>query len=135
MTLAAANLSCSRYERVPKTAYRQLDPSDAEKWKVETEDGTVYAVRRFSVTDSTLVIEEFACSMDSATREYTRVTRVPYALDLDEVRSVEKWVEGNKPAQFSVAGLAIVVVGVVLIVILLWSAMAHAAGSSLNADN
>jgi len=134
MTLAAANLSCSHYERVPRKSYRQLDASDAERWKVETEGGTVYAVRRFSVTDSTLVIEVFACNVDSVRTVYPMVTRIPYALDLDEVRSVEKWAEGNKSAPLIVIGVA-VVVAVVLVAVLAVIAMEESVGHAFDADN
>jgi len=133
ITLAAANLSCSYYERIPRKSYQQLDASDAERWKVETEDGTVYEVRRFLVTDSTLVIEKFACGTDSVRKEYPLVTSIPYALKLDEVKRVEKWVDGNDLAPLFVVGL-VVVVAVVLLVILSVNTMEETLPPALNAD-
>ncbi len=118
ITLAATNLSCSYYERVPRKSYQKLDARDAERWKVETEDGTVYEVRFFSVTDSTLVIERFVCNSDSVKRAYPLVTSIPYVIKLDEVKRVEKWVDGNESGPLIGVGIVVVVVAVVLLVVL-----------------
>ena len=116
VALTAANISCSRFERVPKDMYRQLNSADADRWKIETTDGAVFAVTRFSVNDSTLVLEEFAREQDSATRGYQRMRVTPYPLDLDKIRSVEKSVGGRWGTG---AGLVVLtlVVGIVLVIV------------------
>ena len=134
ITLAAASVSCSYYERVPRNSYRELDASDAERWKVETTDGTIYAVTRFSMTDSTLVMEEFARKVDSIGREYSLVSGIPYVLRLDEVKRVEKWVGGNQSAPLIVVGL-VVVVAAVLLVILTVNMMEEMVPHALNTDH
>jgi hypothetical protein len=101
---------------------------------VETEDGTVYEVRRFSVTDSTLVIEEFACSADSVKREYPLVTRIPHVLKLDEVKRVEKWVDGTESGPLIVVGI-VVVVAAVLLIILAVNTMEETIPHAVSADN
>jgi hypothetical protein len=133
ITLATAGVSCSYYERVPRNSYRELDASDAERWKVETTDGTIYAVTRFSMTDSTLVMEEFARNVDPIGREYSLVGGTPYVLKLDEVKRVEKWVGGNQSAPLIVVGL-VVVVGVVLLVIFTVNMMEETVPHALNTD-
>ena len=132
ITVIATNVSCSYYERVPRKSYQKLDARDSERWKVETEDGTVYEVRFFSVTDSTLAIERFSCNSDSVKKEYPLVTSVPYVIKLDEVKRVEKWVDGNKSGPLIGIGIVVVVVAVVLLVVLSIDIMKDAVPEALN---
>jgi hypothetical protein len=116
IALIAANWSCSHYIRVPKDAYRDIDAGKAERWKVETDDRTVYLVSRFTVTDSTLVIEKFDASVKSPETTYPLATKMPYTLDLDEVRSIDKWVAVSEADGLLVTAVAAVAIVMVLLI-------------------
>ena len=49
--------SCTKISMVPETGWRDLDSNSAKQWEVTTGD-VMYRVRRFDVTDSTIVLRE-----------------------------------------------------------------------------
>jgi len=129
ITLVAANWACSHYVQVPAEAYRDIDAGKAQRWRVETDDRTVYVVSRFSLTDSTLVIEEFDPSVKSPESTYPLATKMPYTLDLDEVRSIDKWVEVSEADGLLASAIATVAV---IIILLIWLGHSLEKNSSLS---
>ncbi len=118
IALVAANCSCSRYVRVPRDAYRDVNAGDAQRWRVETEDRTVYVISRFTLTDSTLVIKEFDPAVESPGTTYPLATIMPYTLDLEDVRSIEKWVEVSENDAVTATAFAVVAVIVAALILL-----------------
>lgn len=100
--------SCSTFVRIPPREYEQrLQASEIKHYRVRTRDDGVYAVARLSATDSTLVIEEFDRSEDAVAGMTSALMPVPYALDLDDVSSVEIWVKPKKSDAVLLTGVTI----------------------------
>ena len=87
--LISLTSSCSRFVRIPQSEYGREDSKEARKWKVKTM-GNVYWVSRFTLTDTTMVIEK-ASTIESGPRG-RRLTEfdLPIVLSLDEVSSLER---------------------------------------------
>lgn len=88
-----------------------MQPSKPKHYRVRTRDQRLFAVARWSVTDSTLVIEEFDRESDLEKDVPGDSLPVPYALDLADVSSIE---------QLAVPGegeMTILVISVVLVAV------------------
>ena len=101
------NQSCTHHVEIPPHAYEEYS-GDASRsvshWRVHTTDDRIYAVARFSITDSTLVIEKFDSGPGAADSIRKVRTGLPYAIPLEEVAAVEK-VETGSGAAIAVAAL------------------------------
>lgn len=87
--------SCIRYSNVPRADWSSGSSDGQEEWKVNTST-TIYCVRRFSTTDSTLVLEDAYRREAVGGTTYPRAamtaieeSELPIVLRFDEVVSVE----------------------------------------------
>jgi hypothetical protein len=126
LTLTAA---CDRYVDIPPSAYADIESKASEEWQVETATA-IYGVKRFAVTDSTLVIEDAAwveSKVPTASRypadlpKRTEHAEVPIVLPLDDVTRVERLEFSGERTAFMVLGVAGAAAAVTFFVILLYA--------------
>jgi hypothetical protein len=87
-------VSCTRTVQVAVTDSGRVNPDDAKNWRVTTKGQETYSVTKFSMTDTTLVIERVLKTDEIAT-DYSDFTHVedadlPLVLPLDEIESLER---------------------------------------------
>jgi len=125
--------SCAKYTRYPQWTWADLDCSVSERWKVQTRE-KVYLAHRFTITDSTIVIEEFSehyqgysLAQSSGTSnqpgsEGTEDFVAPVILSFDHVTSIERIDKDYKTA-------GLVALGVLAVAAILTLAYYAVAGS------
>ena len=110
-------ISCTKSVYVPPTSYDEVESSRAKHWRVKTTDEQTYWVERFTITDTTLVIEQ-------ASRLYTapgetepqniEESDLPIVLPLSEVAALER-------REISMTRTSLVVVPLVLAGVVLYA--------------
>ncbi len=85
---------CGEHERVPSSDYSNLDPDASKEWEVTSIDRT-YRVRRFTVSDSTLILQDVLWVENRERDGYLTGARgklepseLPIVLRFEDVRSV-----------------------------------------------
>lgn len=81
---ALMSTGCSKAIEIPRDQFEAASRDDSMRHRIELVDGTRYAVVRFSVTDSTLVIEEL-----HRTDERRKKTALPLTIPIADVKSID----------------------------------------------
>ena len=112
--------SCDKYTRFPQWSWSDIDCSTSKRWRVQTPE-EAYLVRRFTTTDSTVVIEAFSDEHQSYRLDYRTDTlnasaygvrkdfALPITLSFNQVTSIERVDKDYKMAGFVVLGVFAVV--------------------------
>ena len=101
---------CSGAKQVPREAFEAESRKPMRLRHVHLVDGSAWAVAKFTVTDSTLIIQE----LNRVDERYEHAV-VPIVLSLEDVESVEsKDLRG--PAFFILVGLAVTVSAIAVMV-------------------
>jgi hypothetical protein len=118
--IVAESCSCAHYVEMPKDPSSTVSAEEAEPWRIETKDRTVFLVSRFTVTDSTLVIEAIEPAVESPTLGHQLATILPYTIALKDIRSIKRPIsedEANTTRQFVAVGVIIAGLVALLLVI------------------
>ena len=111
--------SCDKYTRFPQWSWSDIDCSTSKRWRVQTPE-EAYLVRRFTTTDSTVVIEEFSDEHQSYRLDYRTDTlnapaygvrkdfALPITLSFNQVTSIERVDKNYMPVFLVVVGVVAV---------------------------
>jgi hypothetical protein len=109
--VAILSIACSKTIRVPPASYAQ--PGSAAAYHIKTVDDREFNVARYSVSDSVIVVEEWAAS---AMTDGGAPPALPFEIQLQEIESIDRvvpdrgkssgWVLGAGVAVFLVSMLA-----------------------------
>jgi hypothetical protein len=107
--------SCSRYVELPWTQYEDIEEDSTSSWRIHTKSGHVYEAARLSITDTTLVITEFAPTKRVVHSTGNSMRPVPFVLNRTEVLSIEKRAELGGGEKLLAMGF-VIVIGLILII-------------------
>lgn len=115
-------VSCQKQVRIPPSEYSNLDSRSSSLWEVVSKD-RVYRVGSFTVTDSTLVLEDVLWFKDRITGRYPSTDEVeqselPILLPLPEVEFVARVEKAKVRTILAVTTTVLVVVGGVTFLVL-----------------
>lgn len=114
VTLLASN--CSKAVYIPKSEARAQEYREPGAYRIKLEGWNEYYARRFSVTDSTVVIEELLETDD----RYKRMRHdMPIVIPIGEVESISR-METNVPVTAVMLVAGAVVIGGLLWLIATW---------------
>ena len=85
--------SCTKSISVPPSSYEQVNSEQAKYWRVKTTDDQTYWVEVFTITDSTLVIEQASQVYESQNSEEARLierSELPIKVPLSDVAALER---------------------------------------------
>jgi hypothetical protein len=83
--LALLSCACSRSVRVSPSDYD--NPGSAAAYRIVTVDDRHFSASRYSASDSTIVIEEFAASQSA---NADSIPDVPFVIPLRDVESIDR---------------------------------------------
>jgi len=122
--------SCTKISMVPETGWRDLDSNSAKQWEVTTGD-LMYRVRRFDVTDSTMVLREVSEVLSYDANAYPPwFKRKDIKLDLAMTLSFAE-IKTIRAVEFSKGRTTLLAVGVVGVVAIVTAYLAAASTVSM----
>jgi len=88
--------SCDKHTRIARSEWTDLEPGSEVTWEVRTSDA-VYRVRRFAVTDSTMILEQISevsyyqtANYSPGLRETPTKPNPPITLSFGEIESIKR---------------------------------------------
>jgi hypothetical protein len=103
------NLACTKYARVPETEYDSIDKKVDTPAKITKTDGTTYVVRRFEVTDESILIHQFEKNPGYHDSDGIKDPSAPYRVPKSDILKIEK-IETNKVGAIALVSLVLIVV-------------------------
>jgi len=118
ISIAVLSISCTKTVQIPASQYESIDSDDSKYWRIRTTDGKLYSIKRFTVTDTAIVIQTLSESDASSGQEgaFDHVDRpeLPLTLPLEMVESVES-VDISKLRTVGLFSIILVPVAIIIV--------------------
>ncbi len=100
------NLSCAHFVEIPRGEFDNVSSEEAKHWRIRTTDGKTYSVARYTLTDSTLTIEEFDKGSGAVAGLKHVPGGLPHSMKLEHIAALEK-IEDHTRAEQSIVLVAL----------------------------
>jgi len=123
LSLLLLNLSCTKYARVPESDYDEIDGGKERPTRITKTDGTTYVVRRFELTEDSLIIHEFERSPGYHDSDGELDPPPTLKVPRTEILTIEAIELNKRNAAFAAVAVTLVAVGLVVTGIVIASGM------------
>ena len=101
---------CSKPVEIPRDQFEAATREEHARYRIQMVDGSYYTVERFSLTDSTVVVEK----LNPTDARYKR-TALPIVVPLGAVESISRYELDKDKSFFALVGAGVVALIVVFI--------------------
>ncbi len=108
--IAGMTTGCSKAVEIPRDQFEAAAGEESARYRVEMTDGSQYTVERFSLTDSTVVIEELGPSDE----RYKRAV-LPIVLPLGDLEAIARYEFDKDRSFFALVGAGVVALAIIFL--------------------